>query len=170
MKVILLPGNSKENKAWIEEIEKTLKKECAAKVIYYEHWKTGEETINIEAEVKKLEQTVSKEDVIFAKSAGCLVVLKGIAEKRMHPKKCIFAGLPVRWSEKNNLPIQEWLKKNKIPTIIVQKTEDPAMHVSPLKILLRELQGNNYILKEIPGNDHHYENIKQIKEMILKGA
>ena len=52
----------------------------------------------------------------------------------------------------------------------MQKTEDPAMHVSPLKILLRELQGNNYILKEIPGNDHHYENIKQIKEMILKGA
>ena len=170
MKVILLPGNSKENKAWIEEIEKTLKKECTTEVIYYEHWKTGEETIDIEAEVKKLEQVVVKEDFIFAKSAGCLVVLKGIAEKRIHPKKCMFAGVPVRWSEKNNLPIQEWLKKNKIPTIIVQKTEDPAIHVSQLKILLQELKVENYTIEEIPGNDHHYENIKQIKEMILKGA
>ncbi|MDP1694529.1 MAG: hypothetical protein Q8L34_03235 [Candidatus Woesearchaeota archaeon] len=170
MKVVLLPGNSKENKAWIEEIEKTLKKECATKVIYYEHWKTGEETINIEAEVKKLEQVVVKEGVIFAKSAGCLVVLKGIAEKRINPKKCIFAGVSVRWAESKNIPIKEWLKKNKIPTVILQKTEDPAIHVSELRILLQELKVENYTMKEIPGNDHHYENIKQIKELILKGA
>ena len=45
-----------------------------------------------------------------------------------------------------------------------------VMCLEKMTAIYKKLKVENYTIEEIPGNDHHYENIKQIKEMILKGA
>jgi alpha-beta hydrolase superfamily lysophospholipase len=104
--------------------------------------------------------------VIFAKSAGILVVLKAIKNKLLNPKKCIFAGLPVYWADENNFNVRELISDYTIPTLFIQKTADPTISFNELKQFLKDVNVQNYQMKEVPGDTHHYENVTQLRDLI----
>jgi len=171
MDLILLSGNSKMTKEWIESVEEKLKGFFAnTHIQYYDHWENGKEIIDLEKELSKLHKYTKskKEYLIFAKSAGVALTLKGVAEKKIFPKKCLFLGIPVNWCKQVNFPIEKWMENFNIPSIFIQKSQDPAISADELKNLIEKNNVKSYDLVNIPGNDHHYEDLNQIKKQMEK--
>lgn len=171
MKLILLPGNSKENKVWIEEIEATFKNIFdSTKIQYYEHWNKKEENlIDLGLELENLVDMVgeNKDYIIFAKSAGVLLALRGIYEKVICPRKCLFVGTPVFWSRNKKFDVDLWLKNYSLPTLFIQKTNDPMISYIELMKVLEGRDVENYKIVEVAGNDHHYENVQELKTLTV---
>ncbi|HLC32429.1 MAG TPA: hypothetical protein VJJ82_01245 [Candidatus Nanoarchaeia archaeon] len=164
-KIVLLGGNSHENKDWIERISRLLP--VPTHTVVYKHWKNNAQLINLDAESLRLEQL--KPAVVFAKSAGILVTLKGVFERKIAPTYCIFAGVPLHWSEKNNFPLLQWLMKWNIPTTFIQNSHDPTCSAEELKELLNECQVKNHKLTTLRGETHDYpveEVVNSIKEHV----
>ncbi len=138
MHLILLGGNNKKNKDWVKDVEKSLKEYFDTSHVHeYKHWTTDEEMIEIEHEIKQLMSHIKEKDeknyVIFAKSAGAILTLKAISEKKLNPIKCIFAGITINWARESGMPIDEWVKGYSIPTLYFQKTSDPAFSYAELQ-------------------------------------
>lgn len=170
MDLVLLPGNSISNREWIEEVKTALEPNFnTSQIIYYDHWRTGDELIDLDREVDKLVKITKGLDnyIIFAKSAGCLLTLKGVYQGKINPEKCIFIGTPILWGPEHGFNGEKWLKEYKVPTLFIQKSNDPVITASDLHRLLNRLDIPNYQFQEISGDDHNYENIAQLKEFIL---
>ncbi len=171
MQLILLGGKHKSNKDWIINVETALKEYFDSSHVHeYTHWQTGEDLIKIEDEIEKLLAHVKdnddKEYVIFAKSAGAVLAIKAIHEKKLAPLKCIFAGIAVNWARENKFAIDEWMKDYKVPTLFFQKTGDPAFSFAELQAWLLLQNVENYKMIQFPGKDHHYEDIESIKKEV----
>lgn len=165
MNLILLGGNSIDNKKWIKEVEQHLRPLFeTTRIVYYEHWETGGLMINLDKEEEKLIETVRGLDkyMIFAKSAGSLVTIKAIYENKILPEKCIFVGLPLKWAKKNNFNIDLWLKNYSVPTVIIQNTDDPLASSQEVQSFLKQENTINIGLKEFPGNTHDYNKLDLI--------
>ena len=166
-KIVLLGGNSRENKDWIERIARSLP--FPTHTLNYEHWKNNAALINIDTEVARLQEV--KPTVIFAKSAGILVTLKGVHEKKITPRYCIFAGVPLHWSRKNNFPLEDWLTGWNIPTTFIQNSHDPACSAEELNKLLTDCKVKNAQIVVLRGETHDYaveEITREIKSIFLK--
>ncbi len=171
MDLVLLPGNSLNNKQWIDEVKIALGPTFnKTRVLYYSHWQTGDSLIDFEKEqtaLKALTQDLG-DLVIFAKSAGCLLILKMISQSKLKPKKCIFVGAALLWGEAQGWEVKSWLKDFSIPTLFIQKSLDPAISFKDLENQLVEAKVQNYKLVEIPGDDHHYDDVTQLKNLVLE--
>jgi len=169
MDLILLSGNSACTKEWIASVEEELKELFDSTYIHdYNHWKTGEKNINLNYEVEKLSEYLKdkKNYIIFAKSAGAVLVLRAVSEGKISPEKCMFVGIPLNWCNKLDIPFNKWIKNYKIPTYFVQKTKDPYLNSGELKKIIKENDVENFKLIEISGEDHHYENLEEIKNLM----
>lgn len=169
MELVLLPGNSAHNKSWIEDVEKNLGPLFDSTSIQsYRHWADGSEIIDLEYELEQLTHCLKKgkEMVIFGKSVGVALALKGIAEHKIFPKACLFTGCPVYWCDEMKMPLRDWLVEYAIPSYFVQKTKDPAIFAEDLGILLKKSGAKNYQLIEIEGENHHYQNLPELKALM----
>jgi hypothetical protein len=170
MHLVLLPGNSKYNKEWIDEVRDYLGDLfVSTHVLYYDHWFVEEDIeIDLEVEQKKLLAIVENLDeyVIFAKSAGSLVTIKSIHEKLIEPKFCIFTGHPVNWARYRNYPVEQWIKDYAIPTLFIQKTTDPVFSFKELGEYLQLHNVQNLKLVEQEGDDHHYSDLALLRSEI----
>jgi hypothetical protein len=167
MELILLSGNSAHTKDWIESVEKELSPLFESTHIqYYKHWESGEKTIDLDIELRTLSDYLKnkKDFVIFGKSAGAVLALKGVSEGKISPKSCLFTGLPVNWCDSINIPIRKWIKNFKTHSYFVQKTNDPAYGSKEVMKLLEDSKVKNFKFFEINGDDHHYENLVELKE------
>jgi len=128
MKIFYLAGNAPHNRGWIEEVKKHFDTFSEGEILYYDHWQSGKEWIDLETELKKLKEMVKDETdyFIFAKSIGTILALKAIDEKIIFPKANFLCGLPYKSAKELNLPIDNYLESLKIPTIFVQNEFDPV--------------------------------------------
>lgn len=171
MQLILLPGNSKSNKDWIKQVKDSLNDLFdSIKIHYYQHWKTGESIIDLDYELQVLAYKAKGLDnyIIFAKSAGALLALKGVYEKKLRPCKCIFVGTPILWAKHYNFDVDLWLENYSLPGLFIQKSNDPAMSFKDLKKYLAQRKVKNHEIIEIPGNTHNYEDLQKIKLLVEK--
>jgi hypothetical protein len=169
MNLLLLGGNSPSNKIWIGRIAEVLRPLfTSVHTQQYDHWSTGTEQINFATELTAAEYAVHGWDeyVVFAKSAGSLLALKGIREGRLTPTKCVFIGIAIGWGRKLSLPIDTWLENLSTPTLFIQKTLDPACSFEELQVLLKERHAQHYSLKEISGSDHQYDDIDTLRRAV----
>ncbi len=147
--LVLLPGNSARNKEWIESIRDRIRGE----IVIYEHWKSGEKTIDIDCEVKKLIKLANGEVIdVFAKSAGCIVALQAVHRAGLNIRKAVFVGTAVLWADEMTIPVMAWLEEWSVPTLFIQKQQDPAISAEELRGIMPS--GNELIV--LPGDDHDY--------------
>ncbi len=168
MILVLLSGNSANTREWIESVDAQLNDLFDSSfILYYEHWKTGGKMIDLDYELGKLAEFLKdKEYFIFAKSAGAVLALKGMSEKKIAPKKCLFTGLPLSWCREKDIPVGDWVEKFDIPTYFVQKERDPMAGAEDLRKFLNEGDVKNCRLIEIPGEDHHYEDLERLRVLM----
>lgn len=169
MDLIILGGNSVDNVKWIEKIEILLKPYFrSTQIQYYEHWKSDLELINLDKEIEKLiENTKSKEQyIVLAKSVGTLVTSKAIFEQKISPIRCFFMGIPINWAYKYNFDIDNWFKNFKPSLTIIQHTNDPITPAQELRNFLKDENAIDYNFIELPGNDHYYQELNKIADLV----
>ena len=171
MNLILLPGNGLSNKSWILDVAKCMEDLFDKTYVQsYEHWKTGStsENIDMTQEEEKLTDLLKdmQEYSIFAKSAGAILTMKAIFDKKIHPSYCIFTGFAYNFAKRNNFDIDLWLKDFNIPTLLIQKSFDPEFSFLELKDFWQQQNAQNYSLIEIEGSNHEYEDMVQLHNMV----
>jgi len=169
MDILMLSGNSLNNKGWIEQVAEYLKPYCGEiRIQNYKHWETGEKMINIDYEFGELSKTVQGMDeyVIFAKSAGTILAAKGIAAGILKPTKNVFCGFPLGMARSSNLSIEKWLEKISVPTIFIHNSHDVVLSYHDLELFLEPLKFS-YKTIETPGETHDYMDFELIKEQLL---
>ena len=164
MNLILLPGNSRENRTWIDLVEHQLGPSFSHTAVhYYDHWWTDESDaeLDFDSELLKLAGTVQEFDkyVIFAKSAGVLLAMRGIFEGILEPSVCFFVGTAVNWGLSKGLDINTWFANYDVPTLFIQKEQDPAIPYTELVSFLDSNNVTGYHAVSIAGNDHSYSDV-----------
>ena|SRR5579862_5552148 len=93
MNLLLLAGYSKHNQPWIHGVEDGFKNLFGTTIVHeYKHWETGEDFIDLEAELERVGRSslAIQPYCIFAKSVGTVLTIKGIHQKMLHPRACLF--------------------------------------------------------------------------------
>ncbi|MDO8604280.1 MAG: hypothetical protein Q7K40_02675 [bacterium] len=169
MRLVILPGNSESNKEWATAASDAFA--GSFQEIYkqdYSHWGTEQGTIDFESELKKLSMNVKDKDcVIFAKSAGAMLLIYGVHKGLIHPRRCVFVGFPVNWAKEKNFNLTQWVQDYDVPTIIIQNSNDPITSFEDLKMFFSQVNKPNIELIETEGSDHKYGNFDLIKEKTM---
>lgn len=169
--LILLSGNSKRNKGWIEKVESELNNLFdKTHIQYYKHWEEGKEIIDFDYELSKLIKYLKdkKDYIILAKSIGTALTVKAIKDEKINPEKCIFLGVPLVWAKEHNFDLDSWIEEFRTPTLFIQNRNDPLTNSKDLKNLLEEKSIKNYEFIELEGNTHDYNDIGKIKELVME--
>jgi len=167
--LVLLPGNSLSNKEWIEKISDIL--DCffvKKKILYYKHWGSRENIIDIDYELNKLQKIDKNFDdyVIFAKSAGILLTMKGVFEKKINPQKCVFVGTPVSWARKHGFDADSWIREFHVPSLFIQHNKDPYFSSDELSKFLAKGDLSKFTIVLLKGSDHDYPEFDEIHSLV----
>ncbi|MBI2414347.1 hypothetical protein HYV31_00675 [candidate division WWE3 bacterium] len=172
MDLIILPGNSKQfNEKWLYDSAKTFTDMFDVVTTHiFKHWQNENEKINLDFESERLiAETKNKDDyIIYAKSVGVITAIKTIVEKGITPKACIFVGCPFGEFASEIPEFKEWFKKYDIYTLFIQQTNDPFFSYLELETFIDENGVKNYELIEIPGDNHAYDNYKEIRQLVVE--
>lgn len=168
--LVLLWGNSSKNKARIQEIKKELFPFYDTTYIhYYRHWNENKWNMDIEYECEQLTnylKTIWGSIILFCKSLWCILGLKTMVEQEICIKQCIFVWFPLWRTHLHTFDIEKYFKDITCPIVLIQKTNDPAWWYITIAERLWVLSPW-YTCKEIPGNDHDYQEIATLKKIIL---
>lgn len=165
MNLILLGGNSIENKQWLHDFSAVFDPHFASIYTHnYRHWERGEQLIDLNYELDALSKNIPVEQpyIVVAKSAGVLLTIKGIAEKVLQPKKCVFIGTPVQWVQAQGFDVDTWFQDYSLPTLFIQQSHDPVISFNELKQYLLQKEIKNYLLSNISGEDHIYGDLDSL--------
>ena len=168
--LVLLWGNSIHNKSWIQEVNKELLPFYdTTHIQYYRHWDQESWNMDIDYECEQLAsylKTLSGDIILFCKSLWCILGIKTITEKNIYIKQCIFVWFPLGWTQYHTFSIEKYLEKIICPVLWIQHTNDPAWWY---KTIMEKLWTLSPIFtgKEIPGDDHNYQEINILKQIIL---
>lgn len=169
MNLVILGGYSDYNKKWVENVKETLGDLFeSTEILYYENWLNYKEDTDIRPEVENLKKIAQEKEnlVVFGKSAGVSLTLQAIHNGYIKPVGCVFAGMPYEWSIKNGWDIDILLKDFDIPSLFLHQTEDLSTPFKTIKEVLEKLNVKNYELAELPGSDHQYNDMEDIKKYI----
>ena len=169
MNLILLPGNSKRNETWLENVDARLQKyfKTTYRQNYY-HWDKGESDIDLIFEIEKFSLNAShlKPYAIFAKSVGALLALKAIYENKIVPSWCLFAGMPLELVKNESIDLKKWLNGINFPIYIMQNNSDPVGAYNDVKWFLSDVDSPNINVIETPGSTHNYDDIDLFERLV----
>lgn len=169
MDLLLLGGVSPHNKDWLYQVRDALAPLFGQCLVHeYAHWASAAPQIDLDHELNALRSQVHdlKEYVIFAKSAGVVLSLKGIADDILRPKACLFVGTPLRYIHKHGHQTDVWLKDLTMPTIFAQNAHDPSGAYQEVEHYLREhLHSPHHELLELPGDTHDYTDLAKLQKL-----
>jgi len=170
-RLLLLPGNNPDQRAWIEALHDELAPLFRhASILYYQHWnETDAPYIDLERELPRLVAlSADLPCVIVAKSAGVLLTLMAAARGVLVPERTFFLGSPFSWSQQQGMPVTDLLAGFPAPAVFVQQTEDPGCPLAELRPLLRACSMARYVIEEIPGASHHYDDLPLVRALVEK--
>ncbi len=167
MNLVLLPGNSADHREWIDGVERVFAPHFEnVYTQYYDHWFGGNESavLDLQSELDKVITQTEDFDpyLIVAKSAGCLLALKGIYEGVLSPHACVFIGLPKAWAQEQDMPIDEWLLSYDTPSLFIQQRQDPVFFGTELAGYLLDLHVTHQMCQILDGASHHYDDIPSL--------
>jgi len=172
MNLILLPGNNRSQRSWIDSVEKELSPEFSSTAVhYYDHWWSGLEDaeIDLDAELLKLATTAQQFDkyIIIAQSEGVLLALYGIYEGIIEPDVCIFVGSAFNYAKEYGYDLHSWLVSFDIPTLFIQNEQDPMMGGKELDDLLFSKNVLGHRIVTLPGETNTYPEASRIRDIIF---
>jgi hypothetical protein len=171
MDIVLLPGNDRSHKTWVDALDLEVRPMFTRTIVhYYDHWwKEGEELLlDIDSELERLSIELEQSDryMVFAKSAGVALALYGMYEGMLDPEVCVFAGTPVPWARERGFALDTWFVNYSVPSLFIQQKEDPAFSAIALEAYLTEKNVSNHFFRAIEGSDHLYRNTDELIELM----
>jgi len=163
LKILGLPGVNPVTEHWMESLFNIMDLGQTTSIVQdYQCWEMPGSRLDLEVEIEKAGK--EQADIIIAKSIGTALALNGYKRKLFTAKQCIFIGTPIKGlgaSERNML--REQITETRF-MLFIQQTNDRAGSIAEL----REIVVDNTTVKvvEIPGSDHMYSDIHQLKDII----
>jgi pimeloyl-ACP methyl ester carboxylesterase len=150
MQTLILPGYSKTNKDWVDEIVNNLKIDGVIRPFYWMHW--GDDSMHFDAQEKAdlIVKHIKDDNInIIAKSIGTLIATKIVAVIPNQIKKVILCGIPkVDLNEADFEFIKTVCLNNKNKITIIQNISDPHGTFEDVKdlgkIVPKESSDHNY--------------------------
>lgn len=166
MNLVMFSGNSLANQDWIHEVDARVKELFDQTYVQeYRHWHTGEKLIDIDHEETVAAEAVKNLSpyILFGKSLGSVLAIKGMADGTLIPERCVFVGLPTVSIQQLRLPVLDWLNKVSAPITIIQNEYDPYGSYEEVKAYL---EGFDIALIKTPGDTHDYLSYAQITQLL----
>ena len=161
MKFLGLPGIRPATKKWLQDLIVALGEDYRdSKILEYRHW-SDNSNVDIGYEASYLENV--SVDLVIAKSLGTAVATQAFDSFNFRPKYAVLIGSPLKRHSQDNYSL---LNKfvDSVPTLFIQQTADIVGSYGELKEVVRKLQ--NARIKEVPGDDHVYDNIDELRSII----
>ncbi len=171
MKIILLSGQSLENKEWIEQVQSSFKSKYSdTSVMYYEHWSRGEGKADASLETERflnLINTTTEEYILFAKSIGSVIFLNSLKKLSKYPTKVILVGVPLHMAKDSGYDFYNLKTILTFPVTIYQKKFDPYCSYTDLKTI----EGGNVVINEYrcineDEDNHNYSNFSTLLKLV----
>lgn len=127
MQTLILPGYSKKNKEWADEVTKNLKTEGVIRPFYWMHWTDENSKFDPQEKAELIIKHIRGEKInIIAKSIGILVaslVSQAIPEQ---VDKIIFCGIPLKSLNEEEIElIKKCIVSKKKKFVGFQNINDP---------------------------------------------
>lgn len=172
MNVILLPGSNREDRLWVDSIERELSSQFKRTAVhYYDHWWSDTESaeIDLDAEILKLASTVQEFDrhIIIAHSEGVLLSLYAIHEGVIEPDVCVFIGSAINYGISHGFDLHSWLVNFDVPTLFIQNEHDPMMGSVELGNYLASKNVLSHQLVSLAGDTNEYFDVARTKDLIF---
>ena len=165
MKILNLPGINPITEQWMKNLSNILDLgQTTAKVQKYQCWNIPGSGFDLEVEIGKAEKEHA--DVIIAKSIGTVLALNGYQRGLFTARRYIFIGTPIRGLKDREKNILRVLVTGAIPVLFIQQSDDRAGNIHELRKLV--VATASVTVMEIPGDDHMYSDIHQLKSIIEK--
>ncbi len=136
----------------------------------YLHWGGQGEFVNFELELPRITDEAKDlgEFIAFAKSVGSVTTLMSIANGSIRPKACVFAGLPIKLANEEDIDLPGLLASCGVPITFLQNKNDPLASSEHLQNYLAAMKLEDYTVVEQPGVDHSYDDLDLIRSLLLK--
>jgi len=173
MNLLLLSGNSKRGKDWLEQVDSNLAPQFDQTYRHdYAHWEKDEPEIDLDLESQRLSTLTQNLPpyMVFAKSAGTILTCKAIVLGTLRPRSCLFVGLPLAMAHNQNLPVKEWLGTTDFPIAILQHTSDPLGPFQEVEQYIEAIKRDNITVHELPGDTHDYSEFQIFSDFVQKLA
>ena len=143
--LVILSGNSLKNKAWGEAaLEHFGPKFDSSFMLQYDHWDSGEASLDFAKEEAKLRAHVNSlptgtEVTLMAKSAGSLLVFLASYHQAVTPVRCVFFGIPFDLAA-TGLFLNDWspVKNFTVPATAFHNVADPTTSYEFTKSTLKQ--------------------------------
>jgi predicted alpha/beta hydrolase family esterase len=165
-KLLILPGNSLQNKAWGEQCHVHFQSQFdEVSLQYYDHWQSDDSWIDIEAELKKLSNLEQGEWYVVAKSVGTILALLAIERQLIQPVKCIFFGMPLDMAEQDIFKgDMSPLVNCSVPILAFHNDQDPIADFSFTK---NKLTANDHVqFVQLHDDTHDYMSFSHYQSKI----
>ena len=163
MKILGLPGINPITEQWMNHLFQVLDLGQKVSLVQkYRCWQTPGARLDLVPELERAGK--EQADLIIAKSIGTVLALHGYKKGLLAASEYIFIGVPVKGigeSEKNVL--LEFITA--APRLLfIQQTDDKAGSINELRKVVAHAASVKIV--EIPGDDHRYSDIHQLKNII----
>jgi alpha/beta superfamily hydrolase len=172
--ILLLPGNSKSNKDWIDKLAEDFGKHFEEiKVFHWDHWNKWERTGNWKQETENAIEAVKDWEnyIVLSKSFGDLVALALAQKAENKPSKMYLLGFPVKFAENLSFPTKSMLADCPSELVFIQKDRDPACGYDDLVEYLKQFDVPKYETLKYhvdgePDDTHHYGSSERLLGLI----
>ena len=162
MKILGLPGINPVTGPWMQRLLGSIDLNQSGSIVQqYQCWAVPGTKINLAVEAGIAAK--AEPDIVIAKSIGTRVAIYSFTNGLISPHACIFLGIPLRGCSNDEISALQKLCTS-VPTLLVQQTDDPAGSFSTLASGIPA--SPTCTTSEVPGNDHVYGNIDQLKQII----
>ena len=163
IKILGLPGINPVTEHWMKSLFNILDLGQTTSIVQnYQCWKMPGSRLDLEVEIEKAGK--EQADIIIAKSIGTALALNGYKRKLFEAKQCIFIGTPVNGLKASDQKMLREQTNELKPVLFIQQTNDRAGSITELRKIVIDKQPVKVV--EIPGNDHMYSDIHQLKDII----
>lgn len=169
MNLLILGGYSDYNTEWVKDVKETFGSLFdSSETLQYQNWFDYKEDADLRPEVENIKKIAEGKEnlVVFARSVGVALALQAIYNGYIKPVKCVFAGIAYEWSKQNGWDLDVLLKDFSIPTLFIQQTNDLSTPFKTVENVLIKSNVNNYKLIELPGEDHKYKDMQELKNHV----
>ncbi len=174
MQLVILPGNNVVNRTWGEVVRDHYGPYFTSVYLAeYEHWATGDPTIDFDVEIKKLrERTTSlfsnEPTFVIAKSSGALLAYAAAEVGAVSPVGAAFFGIPFDLAETTGIFGSQWsaVISFAVPTVAFHNVADPTADYRFTMAILKQY-APTATLVSTDGTDHWYGNFDSYDAELL---
>jgi hypothetical protein len=172
MRLLLLSGNSLRNRDWIMTAQQQFSDLFNDSYVQsYRHWTSGDDWIDLDYELKVLQQAENNPGAasgIFAKSIGTVLAVQATAQHIVQPDWLLLCGLPYGYIIKSYPEFARVLAATELPVTVVHNRHDPVGEAQAVKSYLAEsFSGrDNYSFIETAGDTHDYEDFELLRAQL----